>query len=94
MRRGKGVFPDGYEELYYHTGLIHNQDIEMKRTLAQSHPKLQSDAGMKEMLFREVITSSSIEGIRNARPVLNKWFEGKVLAQQGTPKKIRHKRKV
>lgn len=85
MRRGKGVFPDGYEELYYYTGLIGNQNIEMKQTLAQSHPKLQSDAGMKEMLFREVITSSSIEGIRNARPVLEKWVQGKASFQQGTP---------
>ena len=44
----------------------------MKRTLAQSHPKLRTDAGMKETLFREVITSSSIEGIRNVQPVLDK----------------------
>lgn len=75
-------------------GLIHNQDTEMKRTLAQSHPKLRTDAGMKEMLFREVITSSSIEGIRNARPVLEKWVQGKASFQQGTPKKSHHKRKV
>lgn len=75
-------------------GLIGNQNIEMKQTLAQSHPKLRTDSGMKEMLFREVITSSSIEGIKNARPVLEKWVKGKASFQQGTPKKIRHKRKV
>lgn len=75
-------------------GLIGSKNIEMKRTLAQSHPKLRTEAGMKEMLFREVITSSSIEGIRNARPVLEKWVKGKASFQQGTPKKSRHKRKV
>lgn len=75
-------------------GLIGNQDIEMKQTLAQSHPKLRTEAGMKEILFREVITSSSIEGIRNARPVLDKWVKGKASFQQCSPKKIRHKRKV
>jgi len=62
----------------------------MKRTLAQSHPKLRKELGMKEMLFREVITSSSIEGVKNARPLLDKWAKESESFKQGASKKIRH----
>ncbi|NTU45768.1 MAG: hypothetical protein HGA99_09685 [Chlorobiaceae bacterium] len=66
----------------------------MKQTLAQTHPKLQSAAGMKEMLFREVVSSSKIEGIRNAKAALNKWYKEEVSGKQSISKKIPHQHKV
>ena len=61
------------------------------RTLAQAHPQLQTKEGFKEMLFREVVTSSKIEGIKNAKAVLSKWYNAESSLNQRIPKKRSHK---
>ena len=61
------------------------------RTLAQAQPQLQTMEGVKEMLFREVITSSKIEGIKNAKAVLTKLYKAESSLNQRIPKKRSHK---
>jgi hypothetical protein len=61
------------------------------RTLAQAHPQLQTKEGVREMLFREVVTSSKIEGIKNAKAVLTKWYKAESSLNQRVPKKRSHK---
>lgn len=60
-------------------------------TLAQAHPQLQTKEGFKEMLFREVVTSSKIEGIKNAKAVLTKWYKTESSLNQRITKKRNHK---
>ena len=47
--------------------------------------------GVKEMLFREVVTSSKIEGITNAKAVLTKLYKAESSLNQRIPKKRSHK---
>ncbi len=61
------------------------------RTLAQANLQLQTKEGIKEMLFREVVTSSKIEGIKNAKAVLTKWYKTESSLNQCIAKKSSHK---
>lgn len=63
-------------------------------TLIQAHPKLQTKEGFREMMYREVVTSSKIEGVNNAKAVLDKSHKAESSAHQRSDKKSSHKRHV
>jgi hypothetical protein len=53
--------------------LINITAMSLKKSLSQTHLKLQTKEGRKEMLFQEVVSSSKMEGIKNAEAILKKW---------------------
>jgi hypothetical protein len=63
-------------------------------TLIQAHPKLQTKEGFREMMYREVVTSSKIEGVNNAKAVLDKSRKTESSAHQRSVKKSSHKRPI
>jgi len=59
----------------------------MKSSLAQTHAVLKTKAGREVILFREVISSSKVEGISCAERVLNERYEVEKSAGMRTLKK-------
>jgi len=66
----------------------------MKPSLVQTHPKLRSEQGRQAILFREVISSSRIEGITCAKKVLRNMFPSGASVKKPLIKKSTHKLKV
>ena len=66
----------------------------VRRPLSQTHPKLQTNEGLREMLFQEVVSSSKVEGIKNAETTLKKWYKSVWSVNKGLTKDRRHQLKV
>ncbi len=62
--------------------------------LSQTHPKLQTNEGRREMLFQEVVSSSKVEGIKNAETILKKWYKSAGSGTKSLPKDARHQFKA
>jgi hypothetical protein len=62
--------------------------------LSQNHPKLQTNEGRKEILFQEVVSSSKVEGIKNAETILKKWYKSAGSVTKGRTKDARHQFKA
>ncbi|ACF47353.1 hypothetical protein Paes_2362 (plasmid) [Prosthecochloris aestuarii DSM 271] len=63
----------------------------MKPSLVQTHPKLRSEQEHREILFREVISSSRIEAITCAEKVLRNIFPSGASVKTGLVKNSTHK---
>jgi hypothetical protein len=66
----------------------------VRRPLSQTHPKLQTNEGQREMLFQEVVSSSKVEGIKNAETILKKWYKSVGSVKKSLTKDSHHQLKA